>query len=104
MEHLRSTQPAKGGSHLGVLADAAIVARRKDGNHVYYRIVDDGVLGLCEHVAGAAVMEPAVVVQLWPHRGRRVHYLPAPVFEEFVVCRLEFLDECGSFWLSEVMS
>jgi DNA-binding transcriptional ArsR family regulator len=39
--------------HLGVLADAAIVARRKDGNQVYYRIVDDGVLGLCEHVCGS---------------------------------------------------
>ena len=39
--------------HLGVLADAGIVARRKDGNHVYYRIVDDGVLGLCEQVCGS---------------------------------------------------
>jgi DNA-binding transcriptional ArsR family regulator len=39
--------------HLGVLADAGIVARRKDGNHVYYRIIDDGVLGLCEQVCGS---------------------------------------------------
>ena len=39
--------------HLGVLSDAGIVARRKDGNHVYYRIVDDGVLGLCEQVCGS---------------------------------------------------
>ena len=39
--------------HLAVLADAGILARRKDGNHVYYRIVDDGVLGLCEQVCGS---------------------------------------------------
>ena len=39
--------------HLGVLADAGIVGRRKDGNHVYYRIVDNDVLGLCEQVCGS---------------------------------------------------
>jgi DNA-binding transcriptional ArsR family regulator len=39
--------------HLAGLADARIVARRKDGSHVYYRIVDDGVLGLCEQVCGS---------------------------------------------------
>jgi DNA-binding transcriptional ArsR family regulator len=38
--------------HLGVLAGAGIVARRKAGNHVYYGIVDEGVLGLCEQVCG----------------------------------------------------
>jgi DNA-binding transcriptional ArsR family regulator len=39
--------------HLSVLAEARILARRKDGNHVYYRIVDDGVLGLCQQVCGS---------------------------------------------------
>jgi DNA-binding transcriptional ArsR family regulator len=39
--------------HLAVLADAGILARRRDGNHVYYRIVDDGVLGLCDQVCGS---------------------------------------------------
>ncbi len=39
--------------HLGVLADAGILGRRKDGNRVYYRIVDDGVLRLCEEVCGS---------------------------------------------------
>ncbi|HEY6016583.1 MAG TPA: metalloregulator ArsR/SmtB family transcription factor [Gaiellaceae bacterium] len=39
--------------HLGVLADAGILGRRKDGNHVYYRIVDNDVLGLCEQVCGS---------------------------------------------------
>jgi DNA-binding transcriptional ArsR family regulator len=39
--------------HLSVLTDAGILARRKDGNHVYYRIVDEGVLGLCQQVCGS---------------------------------------------------
>ena len=38
---------------LSVLAAAGVLARRKDGNHVYYRIVDDRVLGLCEQVCGS---------------------------------------------------
>ena len=36
-----------------VLADAGILGRRKDGNHVYYRIVDEGVFALCEEVCGS---------------------------------------------------
>jgi len=39
--------------HLTVLADAGILGRRKDGNHVYYRIVDESVFGLCEAVCGS---------------------------------------------------
>jgi DNA-binding transcriptional ArsR family regulator len=39
--------------HLGVLADAGIVGRRKQGNHVYYRVVDEGVFALCEEVCGS---------------------------------------------------
>ncbi|HUK95189.1 MAG TPA: metalloregulator ArsR/SmtB family transcription factor [Gaiellaceae bacterium] len=39
--------------HLSVLADAGILGRRKDGNRVYYRIVDEGVLSLCEEVCGS---------------------------------------------------
>lgn len=39
--------------HLALLADAGVLGRRKDGNHVYYRIVDDGVLSLCEDVCGS---------------------------------------------------
>ncbi len=39
--------------HLSVLTDAGILARRKDGNHVYYRIADGAVLGLCEQVCGS---------------------------------------------------
>jgi ArsR family transcriptional regulator len=39
--------------HLTVLTDVGILARRKDGIRVYYRIVDEGVLGLCEQVCGS---------------------------------------------------
>jgi DNA-binding transcriptional ArsR family regulator len=39
--------------HLSVLTDVGILGRRKDGNHVYYRIVDQGVFALCEEVCGS---------------------------------------------------
>ena len=39
--------------HLNVLTDAGMLARRKEGNHVYYRIADAGVFELCEQVCGA---------------------------------------------------
>ena len=39
--------------HLALLADAGMLARRKQGNHVYYRIADEGVLALCEQVCGS---------------------------------------------------
>jgi len=39
--------------HLAVLADAGMLARRKQGTHVYYRIADEGVFALCEQVCGS---------------------------------------------------
>jgi DNA-binding transcriptional ArsR family regulator len=39
--------------HLAVLADAGLLGRRKDGNRVYYRIVDASVFLLCEQVCGS---------------------------------------------------
>lgn len=38
--------------HLGVLADAGIVARRRDGGLTRYRVVDEEVYRLCEDVCG----------------------------------------------------
>ena len=38
--------------HLGVLADAGIVGRRRDGNKVFYAIADESVLSICETVCG----------------------------------------------------
>jgi DNA-binding transcriptional ArsR family regulator len=39
--------------HLGVLMEAGIVARRRDGNFTRYHVVDDGIYRLCEDVCGA---------------------------------------------------
>jgi DNA-binding transcriptional ArsR family regulator len=39
--------------HLTVLAEVGILGRRKQGTHVYYRIVDEGVFALCEEVCGS---------------------------------------------------
>lgn len=38
--------------HLGVLHDAGILGRRKDGNRALYTIVDESVLAVCESVCG----------------------------------------------------
>ncbi len=39
--------------HLAVLNEAGIVARRKEGTQVFYRVVDEGVFELCEAVCGS---------------------------------------------------
>jgi len=39
--------------HLAVLLDVGVLGRRKEGNHVYYRIADEGVFTLCEDVCGS---------------------------------------------------
>ena len=50
--------------HLAVLTDVGILGRRKQGNHVYYRIVDEGVLGLCEQVCGSVQAQLAALTAL----------------------------------------
>ena len=50
--------------HLSVLADAGILARRKDGNRVYYRIADEGVLTLCDNVCGSIERQLATLNEL----------------------------------------
>ena len=39
--------------HLVALADAGILGRRKQGNFVYYRVIDDSIWQLCEDVCGS---------------------------------------------------
>ncbi|HVA31477.1 MAG TPA: metalloregulator ArsR/SmtB family transcription factor [Gaiellaceae bacterium] len=56
--------------HLSVLADVAIVARRKDGNHVYYRIVDEGVFALCDEVCGSVHQQLQTLNELVAGVGR----------------------------------
>ena len=59
--------------HLTLSAEAGVLARRKQGNRVYYRLADEGVLALCEQVCGsveqhlldlAALVAPPVTAQL----------------------------------------
>jgi DNA-binding transcriptional ArsR family regulator len=56
--------------HLGVLAEGGIVGRRKEGNHVYYRIVDEGVLSLCEAVCGSLEQQLRALNELVQGMGR----------------------------------
>ena len=39
--------------HLAALAANGVVSRRKDGNFVYYRVVDDSIWQLCHDVCGS---------------------------------------------------
>lgn len=45
--------PQNVSKHLGVLRQAGIVRRRRDGNYVHYSIADPGVYALCEDVCGS---------------------------------------------------
>jgi DNA-binding transcriptional ArsR family regulator len=50
--------------HLGVLYRAGVVARRKDGNFVYYRVGDEAVFSLCEVVCGSLRAQVAAQLEL----------------------------------------
>ena len=50
--------------HLGVLLEAGIVGRRREGNLAYYRIVDDGMFMLCEQVCGSLERQLAELQEL----------------------------------------
>jgi DNA-binding transcriptional ArsR family regulator len=39
--------------HLGMLVDAGLVYRAKDGNRAYFSIADDSLFDLCEQVCGS---------------------------------------------------
>jgi len=56
--------------HLAVLAEVGILGRRKQGNHVYYRIVDEGVLALCEAVCGSLQEQLRALNELVQGAGR----------------------------------
>ena len=47
--------------HLAVLADAGMLARRKDGNHAYYRVADEAVFALCEQICGSLQVQLATL-------------------------------------------
>ena len=50
--------------HLGVLHQAGIVTRAKEGTAVRYEIADDSVFALCEQVCGGLRAQLAEVQQL----------------------------------------
>lgn len=50
--------------HVGVLAQAGIVGREKDGNHVRCFIADESVVELCELVCGGLRQQVAELDQL----------------------------------------
>lgn len=56
--------------HLAVLTDAGILARRKDGNRVHYRIADEGVLAICEEVCGSVQRQLEELQQILSGAGR----------------------------------
>ena len=56
--------------HLAVLAEAGILGRRKQGNHVLYRIVDQGVFSLCEEVCGSVQQQLRALNELVEGVGR----------------------------------
>jgi len=39
--------------HLGLLLDAGLVARRKEGLNVFYRVADSSIFELCEAVCNS---------------------------------------------------
>jgi DNA-binding transcriptional ArsR family regulator len=56
--------------HLAMLAEAGILARRKDRSFVYYRIVDEGVFALCEQVCGSVQQQLRALNALVEGAGR----------------------------------
>lgn len=53
LSHALSASQQNVSKHLAVLSEVGILGRRKERNHVNYRIVDEGVLTLCEDVCGS---------------------------------------------------
>ena len=52
--------------HLMLSAEAGVLARRKQGNRVYYRLADEDVLALCGQVCGSVeqhLLELAALVR-----------------------------------------
>ena len=73
VEDVGSTQPNIS-KHLRILQDAKFVARRQDGNNVYYSIADPTVFDLCDAVCGSLgtqLTRHATLVNELRRRARR---------------------------------
>jgi len=64
LAQVNTTQPNMS-QHLNTLYHAGILGKRRDGVHIYYRIVDQRIVSLCEavcqEVARKAEAEPGVL-------------------------------------------
>ena len=58
------TSQQNASKHLGVLLQAGILTRRKDGNSSIYGIADRGVYDLCEQVCGGLQLQLAELTAL----------------------------------------
>lgn len=58
------TSQQNASKHLGILLQAGIVARRKEGNSALYSIADRGVYDLCEQVCGGLQARLAEMAEL----------------------------------------
>lgn len=58
------TSQQNASKHLGILLQAGIVARRKQGNSSIYSIADRGVYDLCEQVCGGLHLQLAELAAL----------------------------------------
>jgi len=56
--------------HLRALFQAGVVARRRDGAKVYYRVAQQRVQALCEILQGLGVMEREVATPADPHEPK----------------------------------
>lgn len=56
--------------HLGVLHDAAVVGRRKEGTQAFYSVVDPAVFDLCDAVCGSVQRQVAELNAILEGAGR----------------------------------
>lgn len=56
--------------HLAMLAEAGILARRKEANFVYYSIADEGVFALCDQICGSVQLQLRTLNELVEGAGR----------------------------------
>lgn len=56
--------------HLGILLDAGILGRRKDGLRAYYRITDETIYELCDLVCGSLEQRLSQELESLPRPGQ----------------------------------
>ena len=62
------SSPQNVSKHLSLLADAGVLARRKEGTCIYYRLADEDVLALCEQVCGSVERRLWISRRWWRRR------------------------------------